>query len=51
MLIHAMILIALVDFFALKYRQANKSLRFKVESLKLAVSIPQRKGAFLHLFF
>ena len=30
MLIHAMILIALVDFFALKYRQANKKFkRFK----------------------
>ena len=31
MLIHAMILMALVDFFALKYRQANK----KMQGLKV----------------
>ena len=29
-LIHAMILIALVDFFALKYRQANRKYKFSV---------------------
>jgi len=31
MLIHEMMLIALVDFFALKYRQAKRKGRFKFE--------------------
>lgn len=30
MLVHAMTLMALVDFFALKYRQANKKCKFQV---------------------
>jgi len=36
MLIHEIMLIALVDFFALKYRHAKRKGRFKFENLKVA---------------
>ena len=49
MLIHEMILIALVDFFALKYRQAKRNGRFKFEIWDLKV--PKNITGHYQVFF